>query len=33
LAVCFINVKHSHDSKVVFQKEESIQLDPIVADE
>jgi AAHS family benzoate transporter-like MFS transporter len=33
LAVCFINVKHSHDSKVAFQKEESIQLDPIVADE
>ncbi len=25
-AVCFINVKHSHDNKAVFQKEESIQL-------
>jgi AAHS family benzoate transporter-like MFS transporter len=33
LAVCFINVKHSHDNKVAFHKEETIQLDPIVADE
>ena len=33
LAVCFINVKHSHDNKVVFHKKEPIQLDPIVANE
>ncbi|MNQ15702.1 4-hydroxybenzoate transporter PcaK [compost metagenome] len=33
LAVCFINVKHSHDKKVELAQQELLQLDPIVADE
>jgi len=30
LAVCFINVKHSHDHKAKSQQEEMVILNPIV---
>jgi AAHS family benzoate transporter-like MFS transporter len=33
LAVCFINVKHSHDKKAESAQQELLQLDPVVADE